>query len=99
MHEINNTMHSSLINEFDRVLTGGTYIRGNECNLFEKTFAKYCGSTECVGVGNGYDALCACLWSIGLEPGDEVIVPSNTFIATWLTFPPKLVPRLLLKLC
>ena len=67
-----------------RVLRSGWYVLGPELESFEACFAAYCGVRHCVGVGSGFDALELCLraWDIG--PGDEVIVPSNTYIATWL---------------
>lgn len=67
-----------------RVLHSGLYIQGNEVSAFEDEFAQYCGVPYCVSVGNGFDALHLILraWDIG--QGDEVIVPANTFIATWL---------------
>ncbi|MGA8807488.1 MAG: DegT/DnrJ/EryC1/StrS family aminotransferase [Thermoanaerobaculia bacterium] len=66
------------------VLARGWFILGDEVRAFEKEFAAYCGASHCIGVSNGLDALHLVLraWDIG--PGDEVIVPSNTFIATWL---------------
>lgn len=67
-----------------RVIDSGWYIRGAECDLFEKEFAKYCGAQHCVGVGNGLDALHLILKGMGIGEGDEVIVPANTYIATWL---------------
>lgn len=68
----------------DKVLDSGWLILGEECKSFESEFAAYCGAKECIGVGNGLEALHLVLraWNIG--PGDEVIVPSNTYIATWL---------------
>lgn len=69
---------------FDRVLDTGWYIQGNELKLFEKEFADYCEVEHCVGVGNGLDALHLILRAYGIGKGDEVIVPSNTYIATWL---------------
>ncbi|MBU3621190.1 DegT/DnrJ/EryC1/StrS aminotransferase family protein [Polynucleobacter sp. CS-Odin-A6] len=68
----------------DKVLNSGWLILGEECKSFEVEFASYCGAKECIGVGNGLEALHLVLraWNIG--PGDEVIVPSNTYIATWL---------------
>jgi len=67
-----------------RVLNSGWYILGEEVRTFEEEFAAYCGTKYCVGVSNGLDALHLVLraWDIG--EGDEVIVPSNTYIATWL---------------
>lgn len=60
------------------------YILGREVEAFEKEFADYCGVKHCVGVGNGLDALHLILRAYGIGEGDEVIVPSNTYIATWL---------------
>ena len=69
---------------FTRVMESGWFILGEEVEAFESAFAAYCGARHCVGVANGLDALVLVLraWDIG--PGDEVIVPSNTYIATWL---------------
>ena len=69
---------------YRRVMESGWYILGKEVDAFESEFAGYCGVRHCVGVGNGLEALHLVLqaWEIG--PGDEVIVPSNTYIATWL---------------
>lgn len=69
---------------FERVYTRSWYIEGIEDEAFEKAFAKYCDSSCCVGVGNGLDALFLVLKAIGVKEGDEVIVPSNTYIATAL---------------
>ena len=69
---------------FDRVLTRSWYIEGEEDETFEKAFAEYCGTKYCVGVGNGLDALVLALRALGVKAGDEVIVPSNTYIATAL---------------
>jgi len=67
-----------------RVLASGWYILGSEVSAFEEEFASYVGARHCVGVSNGLDALHLALraWDIG--PGDDVIVPSNTYVATWL---------------
>lgn len=69
---------------FDRVFTRSWYIEGVEDEAFEKAFAEYCGTKYCVGVGNGLDALMLALKALGIGEGDEVIVPSNTYIATAL---------------
>jgi dTDP-4-amino-4,6-dideoxygalactose transaminase len=69
---------------YERVMRSGWYILGDECSGFEAAFAQYCGSDYCVGVANGLDALHLILCAWGIGPGDEVIVPSNTYIATWL---------------
>ena len=69
---------------FERVYTRSWYIEGAEDEAFEKAFAEYCGIDYCVGVGNGLDALVMALKGLGVGAGDEVIVPSNTYIATAL---------------
>jgi dTDP-4-amino-4,6-dideoxygalactose transaminase len=67
-----------------RVLNSGWYVLGSEVEAFEAEFASYCETNYCVGVANGLDALHLSLLALGVKPGDEVIVPSNTYIATWL---------------
>ena len=67
-----------------RVVTSGCYILGSEVEAFENEFAAYCGVRHCVGVASGLDALTLLLRGLGIGEGDEVIVPSNTYIATWL---------------
>jgi dTDP-4-amino-4,6-dideoxygalactose transaminase len=67
-----------------RVLDSGWYVLGPEVEAFESAFAAYVGAKEAIGVANGLDALHLALRAIGVAPGDEVIVPSNTYIATWL---------------
>jgi len=69
---------------FDRVLGRSWYIEGEEDKAFEQAFAEYCGTDYAVGVGNGLDALYLALKALGIGHGDEVIVPSNTYIATAL---------------
>jgi len=69
---------------FARVMRSGWFILGDEVRAWEEEFARYCGAAHCVGVASGLDAMVLTLraWDVG--PGDEVIVPSNTYIATWL---------------
>lgn len=67
-----------------RVLESGWYILGEEVSTFEQEYAAYCEAKYCVGVANGLDALHLALLALSVGPGDEVIVPSNTYIATWL---------------
>jgi len=67
-----------------RVLASGWYILGPEVEAFEMEWAAYCGAAHTVAVGNGLDALTLALRALSVGPGDEVIVPSNTYIATWL---------------
>jgi dTDP-4-amino-4,6-dideoxygalactose transaminase len=69
---------------FERVMRSGCYLLGPELEAFEQDFAKYCGARFCAGVGSGLDALELILRAFGIGQGDEVIVPANTFIATWL---------------
>ena len=69
---------------FARVLDSGWYILGPEVEAFENEFARYSDVKYCIGVGNGLDALQLALQAFGIGPGDEVIVPAHTFIATWL---------------
>jgi len=67
-----------------RVLASGWYILGPEVEAFEAEWAAYCGAAHAVGLANGLDALILALRALDVGPGDEVIVPSNTYIATWL---------------
>ena len=67
------------------VLRGGTYIGGEEVAGFENAWAALTESRHCIGVGNGFDALTLALLAAGIGPGDEVVVPAHTFIATWLS--------------
>ena len=81
-------MHDEIKEELDqayeRVMASEWFIQGEECNRFEEEFANYCGAKYCVGCGNGLDALFLILKAYGIGEGDEVIVPSNTFVATAL---------------
>lgn len=79
-----NTFKNELDEAYFRVMQSGQYILGPETSTFEDEFAGYCGSKYCVGVGNGLDALLLALISLDVGKGDEVIVPSNTYIATWI---------------
>lgn len=77
-------IQAELDEAYRRVMESGWYVLGQEVECFEHEFAQYCGVKHCIGVGNGLDALFLVLkaWDIGV--GDEVIVPANTYIATWL---------------
>lgn len=81
-------MHDELRAELDaaynRVMDNSYFIQGKECEAFDKEFAEYCDAKYCVGVANGLDALLLVLKALEIGAGDEVIVPSNTFIATAL---------------
>ncbi|WP_298548252.1 DegT/DnrJ/EryC1/StrS family aminotransferase [uncultured Aquimarina sp.] len=89
LHKINSRYHELLKNRFSDFLDLGIYIKGSFVEKFENTFAGFCGAKHCVGVGNGLDALTLILKGyieIGkINPGDEVIVAANTFIATILS--------------
>lgn len=77
-------LDAELRGAFERVYKRSWYIEGVEDRNFEHDFAKYCDTKFCVGVGNGLDALMLALKALGITEGDEVIVPSNTYIATAL---------------
>jgi len=81
-------MHDELRDALDQayhnVMAGSYFIRGEECAAFEEEFAAYCEAQYCVGVANGLDALRLLLMAMEIGEGDEVIVPSNTYIATAL---------------
>ena len=81
-------MHDEIRKDLDaaynRVLDNSYYIQGKECAKFEEEFAAYCNSKYCVGVATGLDAIMLILRALNIGEGDEVIVPSNTFIATAL---------------
>lgn len=81
LHE---SMRDELNQAFQRVLSSSRFIMGPELEAFEEEFAQYCEVSYCTGVGNGLDALHLLLLAYDIGPGDEVLVPSNTFIATWL---------------
>jgi dTDP-4-amino-4,6-dideoxygalactose transaminase len=70
--------------KFRHVMESGWYILGSEVSSFEEEFAAYCGVKHCIGVGNGLEALHLILRAMNIGQEDEVIVPSNTYIATWL---------------
>jgi dTDP-4-amino-4,6-dideoxygalactose transaminase len=80
--------YDELRDEFDaayhRVMDSGWYLLGKELEAFEREYASYCESQHCIGVANGLDALHLALRAAQVGPGDEVIVPSHTYIATWL---------------
>ena len=81
---MHNEIRQSLNNAYNYVVDKSWFIRGDECQKFEKEFAKYCGVKYCVGVASGLDSLILILRAMDIGVGDEVIVPSNTYIATAL---------------
>jgi dTDP-4-amino-4,6-dideoxygalactose transaminase len=84
LRSINAKQRNELRAAFERVLDSGWYILGDEVRQFEDEFAGFCMASHCVGVGNGLDALVLSLRALAVGPGDQVIVPANTYIATWL---------------
>ena len=77
-------LREELDQAYHRVMDSGWFILGQEVTHFEAEFAASCGASQCIGVANGLDALVLILRGYGIGAGDEVIVPSNTYIATWL---------------
>ncbi len=77
-------LQDELDDAYRRVMKSGWYILGEEVDAFESQYSSYCGAKHCVGVANGLDALHLILKAYEIGNGDEVIVPSNTYIATWL---------------
>lgn len=80
----NPALQADLDAAYKRVLASGQLILGPELAAFEAEFAAYCGAKQVIGVGNGLDALVLALRAAGVGVGDEVVVPSHTFAATWL---------------
>jgi len=77
-------LKAELDDAYSRFMHSAWYILGHEVEAFEQEFAAYCGVKYCIGVGNGLEALHLVLRALNIGPGDDVIVPSNTYIATWL---------------
>ena len=84
LQRINRRYEPELSEIASRVISSGWYILGNEVEAFEGEFSEYCGVNYSVGVGNGLEAIHLALLALGVGPGDEVIVPANTYIASWL---------------
>ncbi len=80
----NAQVHDQIEAALLRIARSGSYVLGPELEAFETAYGTYVGSPHCAGVANGLDALRLGLSAMGIGPGDEVIVPSNTYIATWL---------------
>jgi dTDP-4-amino-4,6-dideoxygalactose transaminase len=79
-----NPIKNKLMESFERVIDSNWFVLGNEVRNFEKSWAAYLGTEQCVGVANGLDAMIIALKALNIGVGDDVIVPSNTYIATWL---------------
>jgi dTDP-4-amino-4,6-dideoxygalactose transaminase len=84
LRKLHESIYDELNDAFQKVMASGTYILGQEVENFEREFSDYCGSRYAIGVANGLDALHLILRALEVGPADEVIVPADTFIATWL---------------
>lgn len=84
IQKINQKYNKEFMYSLDNFLKKGYFILGDQVSKFEDEFSEFCNSKFCVGVGNGLDALFLVLKAWNIQKGDEVIVPSNTYIATWL---------------
>jgi dTDP-4-amino-4,6-dideoxygalactose transaminase len=81
---MNEEIKAELLPSFEHFIDKGWYVLGDQVKQFEKDYADFCTTKHTVGVANGLDALIIALKSLNIGPGDEVIVPSNTYIASWL---------------
>ena len=82
--KMHNEIKDEVLAKMQEIYEKNWFIQGPEMTAFEEEFAAYCGTKYCVGCGNGLDALFLALKAYGIKEGDEVIVPSNTYIATAL---------------
>jgi dTDP-4-amino-4,6-dideoxygalactose transaminase len=80
---IHEPLKERILEDIGRLIDSNAYSNGPQVAEFEAAFARFCGTSDCVGVASGLDALRLALIAMNLEPGDEVIVPANTFIATF----------------
>lgn len=84
LHAVNERFRAELDTATRRVLDSGWYLLGKELERFEAEFAAYCGTKHCIGCANGLDALKLIVKAYGFGPGDEIIAPANTYIASLL---------------
>jgi dTDP-4-amino-4,6-dideoxygalactose transaminase len=75
-------LKSALLDELATLIEGAAFTNGPQVRAFEEAFAAYCGTAECVGLASGLDALRLAFIAAGIEPGDEVVLPAMTFVAT-----------------
>jgi dTDP-4-amino-4,6-dideoxygalactose transaminase len=83
LSEVNGAVATDVLADVAQLLESGAFTNGPHVAAFERAFAAYCGKSECVGLASGLDALRLALTGLGAEPGDEVIVPAFTFVATF----------------
>jgi dTDP-3-amino-3,4,6-trideoxy-alpha-D-glucose transaminase len=81
--KIHDRLRAALFKDISELIDSGAFVNGPQVEWFERAFAKYCGTANAVGVANGLDGLRLALLADGIEPGDEVIVPAHTFVATF----------------
>lgn len=84
LHAVNGSLRAELLAKTEEMLNASDYILGKEVVDFEQNYAVFCNSKYGIGVNSGFDALKVALLAAGVKPGDEVIVPAHTFIATWM---------------
>lgn len=82
LRRMHGALERELLEDIARLIEAGTFTNGPDVRAFEAAFAAYCGARFCVGTASGLDALRLALLAAGIEPGDEVVVPANTFVAT-----------------
>ena len=82
LHRVNGRFRAEMDAAVKRVLDSGWYLLGEECAAFEREFAAFCGTRHAIGCANGLDALKLIIQAYGIGPGDEVIAPANTYIAS-----------------
>ena len=85
LEKLNRPFIAELEIAYKAVIKSGWYILGEQVSRFENEFAAFCNVKHCIGVANGLDALTICLKCFEFEPGCEILVPSNTYIATILS--------------
>jgi dTDP-4-amino-4,6-dideoxygalactose transaminase len=84
LEAVHQPLKHEFMEAFSRIVDDSSFILGKDVEQFESGFAAFCDSRFAIGVGNGLDALKIALKTLGIGPGDEVIVPAHTYIATWL---------------
>jgi dTDP-4-amino-4,6-dideoxygalactose transaminase len=80
---VNAALRREILDEIAILAEAGAFVNGQAVESFEAAYARYCGVSHCVGTSSGLDALRLALLAAGIEPGDEVLVPAQTFVATW----------------
>jgi dTDP-4-amino-4,6-dideoxygalactose transaminase len=84
LDELHKRLRDEITRFFENFYDSRRFILGEEVRRFEEAYARFSGTRNCVGVGNGFDAVYLALEALGIGQGDEVIVPANTYVATWL---------------